>query len=107
MKSNSSCETLAQWENTSVSSFDLLFPQVCEVAGGSLRETNLEILQRNFSFRGLNPEDYRWYTDLRKFGSAAHGGFGLGVDRIIQFLTNQASIKDIVFVPRYRNYSIL
>ncbi len=105
----------------SVACFDLLLPEVCEVVGGSLREHRLQNLTQVMQSRGLNlaPNDrvtvaeegvssfsnqkgnLEWYVDLRRYGSVPHGGFGLGFDRLLGYLTGISNIKDIVPWPRY------
>ncbi|KAJ9087903.1 asparaginyl-tRNA synthetase [Entomophthora muscae] len=83
-----------------VACFDLLLPGVGELAGGSLREDDQSILGKSLSDMGLG-ESYQWYLDLRRFGGAPHGGFGLGVERLIQFLTHTAHIRDTTPYPRF------
>ncbi|KAI9368300.1 hypothetical protein BJX61DRAFT_230462 [Aspergillus egyptiacus] len=112
--------TLSPAESETVACFDLLLPEVSEVAGGSLREHRLPELIQNMREHGLvkssstakEPtyphllpgEDLahlQWYADLRRWGSAPHGGFGLGFDRFLGYLTGVSSIRDIVAFPRY------
>ena len=112
-------------EGQTVACFDLLLPEVSEVAGGSLREHRLEHLIRNMRENGLvkqqadqpyaaEDEDLypgllpnedlgqlRWYADLRRWGSAPHGGFGLGFDRFLAYLAGVSSVRDVVAFPRY------
>lgn len=83
-----------------VACFDLLLPGVGELAGGSLREDQHDVLAQSLSEMGLG-ESYQWYLDLRRFGGAPHGGFGLGVERLIQFLTHTAHIRDTTPYPRF------
>ena len=93
--------------------FDLLLPNVCEVAGGSLREHSLELLLEAMEKKGLwkssrtdggekinDSTALDWYVDLRRYGSAPHGGFGLGFDRLIAYLAGIANIRDVVTFPR-------
>ena len=80
--------------------FDLIFPRVGEIAGGSLREDNFEILLKQISDRGLDSSKYDWYLDLRRYGSAPHGGFGIGFDRMIQFWSGAENIRDVTLFPR-------
>lgn len=100
MKSNGPFASRAEWEASTVASFDLLLPHVAEIVGGSLREHHLELLARSIEFCGLNGANYKWYLDLRRFGSVPHGGLGLGVDRLLQYLTCTDNIRDVVLVPR-------
>ena len=88
------------WERETVACFDLLLPDVAEVIGGSLREENQEILSKLMKLHELDSSQYVWYLDLRKYGSAPHGGFGLGFDRLVQYLTDTQNIRDVVFIPR-------
>jgi asparaginyl-tRNA synthetase len=83
-----------------VKCFDLLIPNVGEIIGGSLREHDYSILEQNIREAGMKPDSLAWYLDLRRFGSAPHGGFGIGSDRLVQFLSGSASIQDVTFLPR-------
>ncbi|OLY80385.1 putative asparagine-tRNA ligase, mitochondrial, partial [Smittium mucronatum] len=94
-----------------VACVDLLVPNFAELAGGSLREDDYDILKQNIS----NLEDgsssniepsLQWYLDTRKYGSTPHGGFGLGFDRYVQFVTNTKNIRDVVLFPRYFNHCL-
>ncbi|XP_071489676.1 asparaginyl-tRNA synthetase-like [Diadema antillarum] len=78
---------------------DLLVPGVGELIGGSLREERLEVLQHRLQGMGLEDE-YQWYLDLRRFGSVPHGGFGLGFERLLQFLLGVEHIQDVIPFPR-------
>ena len=83
---------------------DLLVPGIGEIIGGSLREDDYANLQANIEgkFNLKNrPNPLQWYLDLRKFGSVPHGGFGLGFDRFLQFISSTSNIRDIVMIPRY------
>ena len=84
-----------------VAAFDLLLPGVGEVAGGSLREHDHDRLKAAIVDAGLDLNTYQWYLDLRKYGSAPHGGFGLGFDRLVQFVTASSSIRDVIPFPRH------
>jgi asparaginyl-tRNA synthetase len=93
-------------EDGSVSCFDLLVPDVCELVGGSLREHDPERLRRAMAARGLLEGDQvattlQWYMDLRRYGSVAHGGFGLGFDRLLCYLSGVNSLRDVVAFPRW------
>ena len=81
--------------------FDLLVPDLCELAGGSLREHNLTSLQSTMREKGVKGEGLEWYQDLRRYGSVPHGGFGLGFDRLVGYLGGVGSIRDVVAFPRW------
>ncbi|MFH1614677.1 MAG: asparagine--tRNA ligase [Planctomycetota bacterium] len=84
-----------------VENFDLLAPAgFGEIIGGSMREDDYETLLRKTKDKGLNPENYRWYLDLRKFGSVPHGGFGLGVERTVAWITGEKHIRQCIAFPR-------
>ena len=72
-----------------------------EVVGGSAREDRLEVLEEKMKKLGLNPENYWWYMDLRRFGSHPHCGFGLGFERMIMLCTGVENIRDVIPFPRY------
>jgi asparaginyl-tRNA synthetase len=73
---------------------------VGEIIGGSQREDDHDILLQRIKDLGLDPEHYWWYLELRKFGSAPHAGFGLGFERLIQFVTGMNNIRDVIPFPR-------
>ncbi len=84
-----------------VLNFDLLAPAgFGEIIGGSVREDNYELLLEKIKEQGLNMENYYWYLDLRKYGSVPHGGFGLGVERTIAWLTGEKHIRQCIAFPR-------
>jgi asparaginyl-tRNA synthetase len=83
-----------------VAAMDLLVPSVGEIIGGSQREERLEFLEKRMKEMKLNPEDYGWYLDLRKYGSVKHAGFGLGFERLIMYLSGMANIRDVIPFPR-------
>ena len=87
-------------EEEFASCFDLIFPKVGEIAGGSLRENSLERLKNHMNEKGLDCKKYEWYLEMRKYGLPPHGGFGLGVDRLLQFLTGFPNIRDVIPFPR-------
>jgi asparaginyl-tRNA synthetase len=82
-------------------SFDLLAPKVGEMFGGSMREWRHDKLVEEMERRGMAPSSLQWYVDLRKMGSAPHGGWGLGFDRLLMFMTGVTSVRDIVPFPVY------
>ncbi len=87
-------------DEQTVAAMDVLVGGVGEIIGGSQREHRLEILESTIRGQGLLPDDYWWYLDLRRFGSVPHAGFGLGFERIVQFMTGMANIRDVIPFPR-------
>ena len=87
-------------DGRTVRAMDILFPKLGEIVGGSERETDLEKLKGRIVEAGLKPEDYWWYLDLRRFGSVPHSGFGLGFERLIQYVTGMQNIRDVIPFPR-------
>ena len=88
-------------DNKTVSAMDILFPGIGEIIGGSQREERLDYLLKAISKRNMNPSYLEWYLDTRRYGSIKHSGFGLGLDRIIQFITGIENIRDVIPFPRY------
>ena len=87
-------------DGRTVAACDCLVPGIGEIIGGSQREDNLELLEKRMDECGLNKEDYGFYLDLRKYGSARHAGFGLGFERCIMYLTGMGNIRDVLPFPR-------
>jgi asparaginyl-tRNA synthetase len=87
-------------DGKTVRAMDVLVPQIGEIIGGSQREERYDVLVERIKARGMNPEDYAWYLDLRKFGTAPHSGFGLGFERLVLFCTGMANIRDVIPCPR-------
>jgi asparaginyl-tRNA synthetase len=87
-------------DGKTVRAMDVLVPQIGEIIGGSQREERLDVLVEKLVARQMRPEDYAWYLDLRKFGTAPHSGFGLGFERLVQFVTGMANIRDVIPCPR-------
>ena len=83
-----------------VRAMDVLLPRLGEIIGGSQREDDYETLLKRIQEKELDPEEYVWYLDLRKFGSAPHSGFGLGFERLVQFTTGVENIRDVIPFPR-------
>lgn len=87
-------------DGKTVAAMDVLVPGVGEIIGGSQREERLDVLQRRMAEAGLDEQDYWWYIDLRKFGTVPHSGFGLGLERAVQYATGMANIRDVIPFPR-------
>lgn len=87
-------------DGKTVAATDLIVPNIGELIGGSQREERLDILEKKLADHNLDPEIYQWYLDLRRYGTAAHGGFGLGFERLIQFVTGVENIRDVNAFPR-------
>lgn len=83
-------------DQKTVTAMDVLVPGIGEVIGGAQREERLEQLRENMKFHKLNEADYWWYTDLRKYGTVPHAGFGLGFERLLMFLTGVSNIRDVI-----------
>ena len=83
-----------------VRAMDVLVPKVGEIIGGSQREERLDVLEMRMKEQNLSPESYWWYLDLRRFGTVPHSGFGLGVERVLLFITGMANIRDVIPYPR-------
>ncbi|KAK4890446.1 asparaginyl-tRNA synthetase [Elasticomyces elasticus] len=84
-----------------VACFDLLVPELCELAGGSIREHRSRELFKAMDAKGVAGEHLDWYQDLRKYGSVPHGGFGLGFDRLLCYLSGVTNVRDVVAFPRW------
>ncbi len=87
-------------DGKTVTAMDVLVPRFGEIIGGSQREERLDVLDRRIQEAGMLPADYWWYRDLRRFGTVPHAGFGLGFERLLQFITGMANIRDVIPFPR-------
>jgi asparaginyl-tRNA synthetase len=92
-------------DGRTVRAMDVLVPGVGEIIGGSQREDRYEVLEERLQEQGLNREAYRWYLDLRRYGSVPHSGFGLGLERTLLFLTGLTNIRDVIPFPRYPGHA--
>lgn len=88
-------------DGKTVRAMDVLFPGIGEIIGGSQREENYEKLLGRVHEVGIDPENLWWYLETRKFGTAPHSGFGLGFERLVQFVTGMGNIRDVIPFPRY------
>jgi asparaginyl-tRNA synthetase len=87
-------------DGKTVAAMDVLFPGIGEIVGGSQREERLEVLQEKCAAFGIPEEELWWYMDTRKIGSVPHAGFGLGLERMIMFVTGMTNIRDVIPFPR-------
>ncbi|MCD8126750.1 MAG: asparagine--tRNA ligase, partial [Clostridiales bacterium] len=87
-------------DGRTVAAADCLVPGIGEIIGGSQREERLDVLEARIAELGMNPEDYRYYCDLRRYGSCRHAGFGLGFERMVMYLTGVSNIRDVLPHPR-------
>lgn len=87
-------------DDKTVRAMDVLVPKVGEIIGGSQREHRLDILESRMLAQGMELDDYWWYRELRKYGTVPHSGFGLGLERVIQFVTAMGNIRDVIPFPR-------
>ena len=87
-------------DNKTVAATDLLVPGIGELIGGSQREERYELLDKKMNELGFNKDEYKWYLDLRKYGGVKHGGFGLGFERMVMYMTGMSNIRDVIPFPR-------
>ncbi len=87
-------------DEKTVAAVDILIPRFGELVGGSQREERLDVLEKRMHEYGINPDEYAWYLDLRRYGTVPHSGFGLGIERLIQCVTSMTNIRDVIPFPR-------
>lgn len=87
-------------DDKTVRGMDVLVPKIGEIIGGSQREHRLDVLEQRMTEQDMAIDEYWWYTDLRKFGTVPHAGFGLGLERLVQFVTGMSNIRDVIPFPR-------
>ena len=87
-------------DNKTVAAMDVLFPGIGEIIGGSEREARLDVLTQKMEEMHVDSEELWWYLDTRKFGSVPHAGFGLGLERLVLFVTGMTNIRDVIPFPR-------
>jgi len=92
-------------DKRTVAAVDVLFPGIGEIVGGSQREERIDYLLAAMERKRINSENISWYLDTRIFGSIPHSGFGLGVERLVQFITGMGNIRDVVLFPRYPKHA--
>ena len=88
-------------DGKTVRAMDVLFPGIGEIVGGSQREERYDVLKQKMEDMGIPQDELYWYLDLRKFGTAVHSGFGLGFERLVQFVTGMSNIRDVIPYPRF------
>ena len=87
-------------DQKTVAAMDILMPGIGEVIGGSQREERLDILHKRMKESNISSKELWWYLETRKFGTTPHGGFGLGLERLVQFITGMHNIRDVIPFPR-------
>lgn len=87
-------------DEKTVAAMDVLVPRIGEIIGGSQREERLDVLECRIKEGGLDPQNYWWYLELRRFGTVPHAGFGLGLERVVQFISGMQNIRDVMPFPR-------
>lgn len=87
-------------DEKTVAAMDILVPGTGEIIGGSQREERLDVLLEQMKLKGISPDDYRWYVELREYGTVPHAGFGLGLERVVQFTTGVPNIREVIPFPR-------
>ena len=87
-------------DGKTVRAMDLLMPGIGEVIGGSQREDRYDVLVEKMKSKGLSPEHLEWYLDLRRFGGVPHSGFGLGLERLLVWITGMGNVRDVIPFPR-------
>lgn len=92
-------------DGKTVAAMDVLVPRIGEIIGGSQREDRLSILENKIKAMGMDPAQYSWYLDLRRYGSVPHAGFGLGFERLVQFVTGVENIRDAIAFPRVPGFA--
>ncbi len=92
-------------DEKTVRAMDVLFPGIGEIVGGSQREERYDVLKEKITAMGIDEEELWWYLDLRKFGTCVHSGFGLGFERLVQFVTGMTNIRDVIPYPRFPGHA--
>ncbi len=94
------CDIRINDDGKTVAAMEVLGPGIGEVIGGSQREERLDVFDRRLAEMNLDPEDYSWYRDLRKYGTVPHSGFGLGFERLVAYVTGMQNVRDVIAFPR-------
>ena len=87
-------------DNKTVAAMDILVPKIGEIVGGAQREERADVLIKKMKEKNLDMDIYKWYVDLRKYGTVPHAGFGVGFERLLQFITGIENIRDVIAFPR-------
>lgn len=87
-------------DGNTVAAMDILVPGTGEIIGGSQREERQDVLVEQMRLKSVSPDDYKWYLELREFGSVPHAGFGMGLERVVQFVTGLPNIREVIPFPR-------
>lgn len=87
-------------DHKTVRAMDVLFPGIGEIIGGSQREERIDILKQKMKDMNVDEKELWWYLDTRKFGTVPHSGFGLGLERLVLFVTGMSNIRDVIPFPR-------
>ena len=88
-------------DNNTVRAMDILFPGIGEIVGGSQREERLDVLMARMEEMHIPVEEMEWFLDTRRFGTCPHAGFGLGFERLVQFVSGMSNIRDVIPFPRF------
>ncbi len=87
-------------DQKTVAAMDILVPGIGEIVGGSQREERYDVLYERMQDAGIDVEEYAWYLVLRRYGTVPHAGFGLGFERLVQYVTGMANIREVIAFPR-------
>ena len=93
-------------DGKTVRAMDVLVPKIGEIIGGSQREDRYDVLKARMEEMDIDLEAYEWYLDLRRFGTVPHAGFGLGFERLVQFVTGMQNIRDVIPFPRTPRHAL-
>ena len=88
-------------DNNTVAAMDILFPGIGEIVGGSQREERYDVLLSRMKEMDIPESEMSWFLDTRLFGTCPHAGYGLGFERLVQFVTGMANIRDVIPFPRF------
>ena len=92
-------------DDNTVAAMDVLFPGIGEIIGGSQREERDAVLRQRIEAMDLPIDNYWWYLETRQYGTVPHSGFGLGLERLLMFVTGMENIRDVIAFPRYPGHA--